>query len=59
MKAAVPRTTPCLVAAIESVGELLVSSVVESSDNAFAKPKSSIFTTPSAVTLILAGFKSR
>jgi hypothetical protein len=59
MYAAVPRITPCIVAAILSVGELLMSTGEGSSANAFAKPKSSTFTFPSGVNFTLAGFKSR
>jgi hypothetical protein len=57
MYAAVPRMTPACVAAMLMVGE--------SRDGAggvppiFARPKSSTFTTPSALVLMLAGFRSR
>ena len=59
MYAAVPRITPCIVAAMVSVGELLMSSLAASSSNAFANPKSRTLTLPSGVTFTLAGFRSR
>ncbi len=59
MYAAVPRMTPCIVATALSVGELRRSVSVGSSVRAFARPKSSTFTVPSAVPLMLAGFRSR
>jgi len=59
MYAAVPRITPCIVAAALSVGELEGSSLAVSPAKAFAKPKSNTFTLPSGVTFTLAGFKSR
>ena len=59
MYAAVPRITPCIVAAMLSVGELPMSSVDVSPANAFAKPKSNTLTFPSGVSFTLAGFRSR
>ena len=54
-----PRITPCIVAAMLSVGELEGSSFAVSPANAFAKPKSNTLTLPSGVTFTLAGFRSR
>ena len=52
--------TPCCVAASLSVGEFdKIQFGFCSPANAFANPKSSTFTLPSGVTLILAGFRSR
>ena len=58
MYAAVPRITPALVPSNVIVGEFAVSTGT-SGAAAFANPKSRIFTTPSGVTLMLAGFRSR
>ena len=62
MYAAVPRITPTSVAPMVSVGEFSGLSEAEVSlrfVNAFARPKSSSLTTPSGVTMMLAGFRSR
>src|SRR5207245_2261300 len=52
---------PARVALIVSVGELAGSELgfLVSLPNAFASPKSSTFTLPSVVSLILAGFRAR
>ena len=59
MYAAVPRITPCWVAAILSVGDWDRLAFDPSPANAFAKPKSSTLILPSGVTLMFAGFRSR
>ena len=52
--------TPICVARTESVGEFIASALDEAAgSSAFANPKSSTFTMPSARTLMLAGFRSR
>ena len=58
MYAAVPRIIPGRVAAI-MVGELDRPAPLPSTSRAFASPKSSTLTVPSARTLIFAGFRSR
>ena len=61
MYAAAPRIMPAWVMASESVGDMV--GFVEAPDGlsspALASPKSSSFTTPPGVILILAGFRSR
>lgn len=59
MYAAVPRITPDRLVESVSVGELAGSPTGASLSNALAKPKSSTFTLPSAVSFTLAGFRSR
>src|SRR2546427_12520932 len=59
MYPAVPRIMPVLVGLIVSVGEFAGSKILVSLSNALARPKSSTFTLPSAVSLMLAGFRSR
>ena len=57
--AAVPRMTPCWVAAWLSVGEFERFISACSPQTLSPDPKSNTFTFPSGVTLIFAGFKSR
>src|SRR5262245_17729359 len=58
--AAVPRMTPILVmAGLVIVGNCDKWAATEPGSRAFANPKSSTFTLPSGVILMLAGFKSR
>jgi hypothetical protein len=57
MYAAVPRITPACVIVSDIVG--LLAAFGAASSVAFASQKSSSFTTPSAVTLIFAGLRSR
>ena len=64
MYAAVPMTIPISVAAAvnEIVGEALVGlkpCAPYEGSSAFARPKSSTFTVPSVLILMLAGFRSR
>ena len=60
MYAAVPRIIPSLVAPIVNVGESSGAKPASCGGSvALAKPISKIFTTPSGVILMLAGFKSR
>ena len=62
MYAAVPRISPACVAASDNVGDIVPATLIAESlatSIALARPKSSTFTEPSGVTLILAGFKSR
>ena len=58
MYAKVPRMRPASVEGIDNVGAF---KVIDAPDNstAFANPKSSTFTVPSAATLMFAGFRSR
>ena len=52
--------TPACVACIEMVGDIVTLGLDEPvGSNAFASPKSSTFTVPSARTLMFAGFRSR
>jgi hypothetical protein len=59
--AAVPRMIPAAVACIESVGEFIAFALPDppAGSIAFARPKSSTLTVPSARILMLAGFRSR
>ena len=57
--AAVPRMTPCWVAAMLNVGDCETFTSDPSPANALANPKSRTFTWPSGVTLMLAGLRSR
>ena len=60
MYAAVPRIMPICVAWPVSVGEVIASALdAPAGSIAFASPKSSTFTVPSARTLMFAGFRSR
>ena len=60
MYAAVPMITPAVVAPDDNVGEWVRSAAnAARSSIAFANPKSSTLTTPSAATLMLAGLRSR
>ena len=60
MYAAVPRITPARVPSIVNVGEMDgLPTVRAGASSAFAKPKSSTFTWPSAVSFTFAGFRSR
>ena len=60
MYAAVPRIMPICVACAVTVGELIASACdVPAGSIAFARPKSSTFTVPSARILMLAGLRSR
>jgi hypothetical protein len=65
MYAAVPRITPAIVACTVSVGEMEKSRAAAApapaplASASFASPKSSTFTCPLGVSLMLAGFRSR
>ena len=60
MYAAVPRIIPASVAWIDSVGEFIADALDPAAGStAFARPKSSTLTEPSAHNLILAGLRSR
>ena len=61
MYAAVPRITPSRVWATARVGDRdgSLAASPDSPPNTFARPKSSTFTVPSPVILMLAGFRSR
>ena len=63
MYAAVPRIIPaCVIAGVVIVGDLRARSTDDRApcgSIAFARPKSSTFTVPSARTLMFAGFRSR
>ncbi len=60
-----PRITPaCVIAGVVIVGDIdracpTEARSAEAGSSAFAKPKSSTFTVPSARTSMLAGFRSR
>ena len=54
-----PESLPAFVAAMLNVGEFDRVAPSAASRNAFASPKSSTFTLPSGVILMLAGFRSR
>jgi hypothetical protein len=56
MYAAVPSSVPACVPTVVTVG---ASALTSSGARIFAMPKSSTFTVPSGVTLMLAGFRSR
>ena len=59
MYAAVPRMMPgCVIAGVVIVGDMGDADATPGS-KAFARPKSSTFTVPSARTLMLAGLRSR
>ena len=61
MYAAVPRITPaCVIAGVVIVGDCdALGDIAPAGSIAFAKPKSSTFTVPSARTLMFAGLRSR
>jgi hypothetical protein len=63
MYAAVPRITPiCVIAGVVIVGDsagVLPGRPAPVDSASFASPKSRIFTVPSGLTLIFAGFRSR
>jgi len=60
MYAAVPMIIPICVALAVIVGEFIASTLDEAAGSiAFARPKSSTFTVPSARTLMFCGFRSR
>ena len=59
MYAAVPRIMPARVCPMVMVGEFASEDLGGSSSRTLARPKSSTFTTPSGVILMLAGFRSR
>src|SRR5262249_7921501 len=54
-----PISTPAMVARMVRVGEDEASDTGVGPDSALAKPKSSTFTRPSGVSLMLAGLRSR
>ena len=57
--AAVPRITPTRVASLVSVGDIELSASGPSSTKALARPKSRTLMSPSSVSLMLAGLRSR
>ena len=60
-EAAIPRITPaCVIGGVVIVGDIdMLDDEPVAGSIAFANPKSSTFTVPSARTLMFAGFRSR